>query len=85
MKDRGWAHRAWITIKALAYLTAAATIATLVALLVFAVITIVTLIVAAVTWVINHIVAIAVIGGLLLFLCGGGAACAGIHCGGCRG
>jgi hypothetical protein len=81
--DRWRRLRPWLVGAAvLVGITAAAALAWLVILAVFAVIAAVT---AAVVWVQTHLL---VIGGLalalVLLLGAGGASCAGSHCGGCR-
>lgn len=79
--------RPWLICLAVAVALAAAGAA--VWLLVLAVIALVSTIVAAVTavvsWITAHWMVLALVLVGLVLLLGGGSACAGLHCGGCRG
>jgi hypothetical protein len=77
-------ERAVPWLKALGVLIATGTILALVWLAYLAVMALIALVTAVVTWISTHLLLIAIILAGLFFFGGGSAACAGIHCGGCR-
>jgi len=68
-----------------AVLVVLAAVTALVWLLVAAVLALIATVTAVAAWVSGHVVALAVVLGVVLVLsCSAGAKCAGLHCGGCR-
>jgi hypothetical protein len=71
-------------LMALAVLTATAAAVAIVWLIYMAVMAVIAFVTAVVTWITAHLLLIGVILTALFFFGTSGAACAGIHCGGCR-
>jgi hypothetical protein len=82
---RSTTERIVIGLKVLAAVLATAAAAALVWLIYLAVMAVIAFITAVVAWVSAHLFLIGAVIIGLLFFGGSGAACAGIHCGGCKG